>query len=60
LRLLNLACFWAWEIPLAFVLSRTVRMGVHGVFLAIPIAFSTFALLAVLMFRRGTWKRKRV
>jgi hypothetical protein len=35
-------------------------MGPDGVFTAIPIAFSTFALLATLAFRRGRWKGKRV
>ncbi|HET9425459.1 MAG TPA: MATE family efflux transporter [Gemmatimonadaceae bacterium] len=58
--LLNLVCFWAWEIPLAWVLSHTFGMGPHGVFLSIPIAFSTFALLAMWMFRRGAWKTKMV
>ena len=58
--LLNLICFWGWEIPLAWVLSSMFGMGAHGVFLSIPIAFSTFALLAMWMFRRGAWKRKVV
>jgi putative MATE family efflux protein len=58
--LLNLVCFWGWEIPLAWVLSSVFKMGPHGVFLSIPIAFSTFALLAMWMFRRGAWKRKVV
>jgi putative MATE family efflux protein len=58
--LLNLICFWAWEIPLAWVLSQVFGMGAHGVFLAIPIAFSTFALMAIWLFRRGAWKRKMV
>jgi putative MATE family efflux protein len=58
--LLNLVCFWAWEIPLAWVLSQVLGMGPHGVFLSIPIAFSTFALMAVWLFRRGAWKRKMV
>ncbi|MEO5567885.1 MAG: MATE family efflux transporter [Gemmatimonadaceae bacterium] len=57
---LNLVCFWAWEIPLAYVLSSMVGMGPHGVFLSVPIAFSTFALLAMVMFKRGAWKTKRV
>ena len=57
---LNLVCFWLWEIPLAWVLSIWLGMGPHGVFLAIPIAFSTYALLAVVMFRRGSWKSKVV
>jgi MATE family, multidrug efflux pump len=58
--LLNLVSFWFWEIPLAFLFSRTFGMGARGVFLAILIAFSTFALLAVVMFRRGRWKAKTV
>jgi putative MATE family efflux protein len=58
--LLNLFSFWLWEIPLAFLFSRVFHLDAFGVFLAIPIAFSTFALLAVVMFRRGTWKRKVV
>lgn len=58
--LLNLVCFWLWEIPLAYVLAITLRMGPHGVYLAIAAAFSAFALLAVMMFRRGRWKLKVV
>ena len=58
--LLNLFCFRAWEIPLAYVFSVKLGMGPHGVFLSIPIAFSTFALLAMWMFKRGRWKRKAI
>jgi len=57
---LNLFSFWLWEIPLAYLFSAVFHMGAQGVFLAIPIAFSTFALLAVVMFRRGRWKAKMV
>jgi Na+-driven multidrug efflux pump len=57
---LNTFSFWLWEIPLAYLFSRTFGMGAEGIFLAIPIAFSTFALLAVVMFRRGSWKRKLI
>jgi putative MATE family efflux protein len=58
--LLNFGCFWLWEIPLAWLLSHQFGLGVHGVFLSIPIAFSTFAIAAMVMFRRGGWKRKAV
>jgi putative MATE family efflux protein len=58
--LLNLFSFWLWEIPLAYGLAIGLGMGPHGVFLAVTIAFSTFALLAALMFRRGTWKTRTV
>ena len=58
--LLNLFSFWLWEIPLAWALAFGLGMGPHGVFLAITIAFSTFALLAGVMFKRGRWKTKMV
>lgn len=58
--LLNFVVFWLWEIPLAFVLAKVVGLGPTGIFLAIPIAFSTFAVAGVMLFRRGTWKTRRV
>ncbi len=57
---LNLACFWLWEIPLAWVLARTLGWGPQGVFTAITIAFSTFAVASALLFRRGRWKTRVV
>jgi len=54
--LINLFCFWLWEIPLAYVLARPLGFGPPGVFLAITVGFSTFAVVAVLLFRRGRWK----
>jgi Na+-driven multidrug efflux pump len=57
---LNLFCFWLWEVPLAYVLSRTLGWGPEGVFAAITIAFSTIAIFSALLFRRGRWKLRRV
>ncbi len=57
---LNIACFWCWEIPLAWVLAREFGMGPEGVALAITIAFSSLAVMAGLVFRRGKWKAKVV
>src|SRR5205823_14037881 len=37
--LINLACFWAWEIPLAWVLSRLEPLGPTGVFASLAIAY---------------------
>ncbi len=58
--LLNLAVFWCWEIPLAYVLAVPLRMGPFGVFLALAIAFSTYAVAGSWAFKRGTWKRRHV
>lgn len=56
--LLNLLCFWAMEIPLAWILSRS--LGPWGVYLAIPVAESTLTVASALVFRRGRWQGKRV
>ncbi|HKE16665.1 MAG TPA: MATE family efflux transporter [Kofleriaceae bacterium] len=58
--LMNLFCFWAWEIPLAWLLARPLRMGPTAVFIAVTVAFSTLAVVAVVLFRRGHWKQQRV
>ncbi len=57
---LNLGCFWLWEIPLAWVLSHRMGWGAEGVFTAITIAFSTIAVAAAVLFRRGRWKETEV
>ncbi|HEX2658767.1 MAG TPA: MATE family efflux transporter, partial [Polyangia bacterium] len=54
--LINLFCFWMWEIPLAWVLAKPVGMGPTGVFIAVLAGFSTMAVVSALLFRRGTWK----
>jgi putative MATE family efflux protein len=53
---LNLLCFWLWEIPLAWVLARGLDLGPDGVFAAIAIAYATLAVAAVAVFRQGRWK----
>jgi Na+-driven multidrug efflux pump len=53
---LNLACFWALEIPLAWWLSYPLGWGPDGVFAAITVAFSTIAVASAAIFRRGRWK----
>jgi putative MATE family efflux protein len=58
--LLNLACFWMLEIPLGWLLSRPLGLGPEGVFTAVLVAFSTLAVAAALLFRRGHWKRVAV
>lgn len=57
---LNFFCFWLWEIPIAWLLATRAGMGPRGVFWAITIAFSTLAVAAGTVFRRGRWKLKQV
>ncbi|MEZ4415924.1 MAG: MATE family efflux transporter [Gemmatimonadota bacterium] len=53
---LNVACFWMWEIPLAWGLAVRGSWGAEGVFSAIAIAYATLAVAAAVLFRRGRWK----
>lgn len=57
---INLICFWLWEIPLAYLLSRPVGLGPTGIFIAIASAFSLVAVLGVAWFRKGRWKSVQV
>jgi putative MATE family efflux protein len=57
---INLFCYWMFQVPLAFGLARTLGLGPRGVFLAITIAESAMAVVAILVFRRGHWRTRLV
>lgn len=57
---LHLWCFWVGQLPLAWCLSGPMGFGVHGVFWAVPIVESGFAVVAVVLFRRGKWRSAKV
>ncbi len=58
--LINLGCFWLFEIPLAYALGRSLGYGPAGIFWAMAIAFSVMSVVSAWRFRRGTWKLTRV
>jgi putative MATE family efflux protein len=58
--IINLVVFWLWEIPFAWWLSSAVGLGANGVFIAMTVAYSTLAVVTAILFRRGTWKTKKV
>lgn len=57
---LNFLIFWCLELPLAWVLAKTLGMGPTGAFWALAISFSALAGAAAIMFRRGGWAVVRV
>lgn len=57
---LNLVCFWLFQIPLAYFLAITIKMGPLGVFIAVPAAEAILALLGIWRFRLGHWKLVKV
>lgn len=58
--LINIVCFWAIEIPLAYLLAEQLGYGPQGVFWAVAFSETLLAVLAVLIFRRGRWKLVQV
>lgn len=57
---LNLVVFWLFEIPLAWLLARTLDLGPDGAFWAITVAFSALAGASALVWRRGRWRTQVV
>ena len=58
--LINVGCFWLFELPLSYALGHTFGYGPTGIFLAMALAFSLMSVVSAWLFRRGTWKSQRV
>jgi putative MATE family efflux protein len=57
---INFFCFWLLEIPLAYWLAIHTGAKATGVYWSIVIAESTAGLVAIYLFRRGTWKQTKL
>ena len=57
---LNVICFWAMEIPMAYVLAIVLAWGPVGVFASVAICESILAVLSAIVFQRGKWKLVKV
>ncbi|HXG55576.1 MAG TPA: MATE family efflux transporter [Vicinamibacterales bacterium] len=57
---INLFVFWLFELPLAWVLARTLGLGPQGVFVSLTVSYSILAVVSVVLFRRGAWKTKKL
>lgn len=58
--IVNFICFWLVEIPLAWLLANSLGLGLAGASMAIVIAESLLAVIAWFLFRRGTWKERKI
>ena len=58
--IINLIFFWGIQIPLAYVLSISWKMGPTGVFVAIVSAESLIAVVAMWLFTKGKWKAVKI
>jgi putative MATE family efflux protein len=55
--ILNLIGYWVIQIPLAWLLAVWFEMGMTGVYITILVVSITVAILAVILFKRGNWKK---
>jgi putative MATE family efflux protein len=56
--IINLFCYWLFQIPLAYTLAQTLGFGPQGVFWAICVAESLIAVVGLVIFKRGKWKMR--
>ena len=56
----NLFGFWIFQIPLAYILAIVFDMGPVGVFIAIPVAETSIAIAAYILFKKGRWKKVKI
>jgi putative MATE family efflux protein len=58
--LINFVAFWLVQLPVAYLLAIRFSLGPRGAFSAVPIADIVYTLIALLLFRRGIWKRQTI
>ena len=57
---INFVCFWLFQLPFAYLLAVTLAIGPLGVFLAIVLAEAMIAIVGIVLFRKGKWKKVKV
>jgi putative MATE family efflux protein len=57
---INLAGFWALQIPLAYILAIYFHLGPLGVFIAILSAETIITFGTYLIFKKGAWKKVKI
>ena len=55
---LNIVFYWLLRFPLGWLLAFRLGGGANGLFLSIPVADALLAMTAVILFRRGKWKKQ--
>ena len=58
--IINLISSWLIQVPLAYLLSRSVGLKADGIWLALVLGWILQAALMLLRFRQGRWKLKRI
>ena len=57
---INFVAFWLFQLPFAYLAALVFDFGAMGVFIAITSAETLMALIAIIWFKKGSWKRVKV
>jgi putative MATE family efflux protein len=57
---ISIGTSWVLQMPLAWLLAFKLGLGPEGVFMSIAISASIYAVVALVLFRRGTWKGRKL
>ena len=58
--IINFFCYWMFQSPLAWIFATRIGLGPKGVFGSIPMAEAAMTIAAITLFRRGSWKSKKI
>lgn len=58
--IMSFVCYWAFQIPLAWVLANSTVLEATGVFVAVLVTEAMLAVVALVVFRRGTWRAREI
>ena len=58
--IINIICYWGFELPLAYILAVTFGIGPAGIFISIALAVVLVAVVSIVIFKKGKWKLVKV
>ncbi|NAY91161.1 MATE family efflux transporter [Muricauda sp. JGD-17] len=57
---INFVSFWIFQLPFAYIGAMVLGWGAMGVFVAITLAEVLLAIMAIIWFKKGSWKQVQV
>jgi putative MATE family efflux protein len=58
--IVNVFCFWLFQLPMAYLLAKQLAWGPTGVFIAIPVAETVITITSFVLFKKGRWKMVKI
>ena len=58
--IINLVCFWVFQIPFAYFLANVLNLKATGAFIATPVAETLIAVLSWYYFKKGNWEKLKI